>query len=107
MRLKEMNKIAEFVNSPEHCRMSQYLLEYHLCGVPGCDICAGIGIEVKTPHIYFGGYNLRDEVLRWDEYPIVGSSNSEHYLSPEVTRDYIKHNNMTFEKLKTVLPNPN
>ena len=64
LRLQQMKKIAEFMNSTEHCRMSKYLLEYGLFGVPGCEICAGIGREVTTPHIYVGEYNLRDEVLR-------------------------------------------
>ena len=59
-----MKKITEFMNSPEHCRMSEYLLEYGLCSVPGCEICADIGQEVRKPHIYVDGYNLRDEILR-------------------------------------------
>ena len=66
-----------------------------------------MGLEVRTQHIYVGEYNLSDEVLRWDDYPIFGSSNCENSLSPEATRDYIKHNNMTFEKLKKGLPNTN
>ena len=61
----------------------------------------------KDTTYIFWGYNIRNEFLRWDEYPIVGSSNSEHYLSPEATRDYNKHNNMKFEQLKKGLPNPN
>ena len=87
--------------------MSECLLGYRLCGVPGCEICAGIVLEVSTPQIYVGEYNLRCVVLRWSNYPIVDSSDYEHFLSPEATRDYIKHNNMTFEQLKKGLPNPN
>ena len=87
--------------------MSEYLLEYRLCSVPGCEICVGIGREVSTPQIYVGEYNLKDEVLRWADYPIVDSSDYKHYLSAEATRDYIKHNNMTFEQLKKGIPNPN
>ena len=59
-----MKKINELMKSPERCRMSEYLLEYRLCCVPGCKICAGIGKEVRTQHIYAGNYNIRDEVIR-------------------------------------------
>ena len=102
-----MKKIAEFMNSPEHCRIYEYLLEYRLYGVTGCEICVGIGREARTPHIYVGEYNISDEVLRWTNYPIVDSSDSENYLSPEATHDYIKHNNMTFDQLKKGIQNTN
>ena len=32
---------------------------------------SGIGQEVRTPHIYVGEYNIRDEVIRWTDYTIV------------------------------------
>ena len=95
------------MNSPDHCIMYEYLLEYRLYSVPGCENFAGIGLEVRTPHIYVCEYNLIDEVLRQADYPIVDSRYSKHYLSPGKTRDYIKHNNMTFKQLKKRLTNPN
>ena len=106
-QLQQMKKISNPTNSTEHYRMSEYLIEYVFCSVTGCEICAGIGREVRTPHIYVGEYNLSDEVLRQADYPIVDSSDSEHCLSPEATRDYIKQNNITFEQLKKGLPNIN
>ena len=95
LRLQQMKKIAEFMNSPDHCIMSDYLLEYLLYSVPGCEIFAGMGLEVRTPHIYVCEYNLSNEVLRWDECPIIDSSDSETDLYPEATSDYIKHKNIT------------
>ena len=87
--------------------MSDYLLEYCLCNVTDCEICAGIGRAVRKSHIFVGEYNISDEVLRWDDYPIVDSSDSEHYLSPEATHDYLTYNNMIFEKLKKGFSNSN
>ena len=58
--------------------MSEYLMEYCLYGVPGCEICIGIGQELRKPHIYVGEYNISGEFLRWAEYPIVESSHYEH-----------------------------
>ena len=60
-----------------------------------------------TPHMYFGEYNLSDEVLSWADYSIVDSSDSEHYLSPEAAHYYIKHNSMVFENLNRGIPNLN
>ena len=79
--------------------MSEYLLGYCLRGVPGCKIFSGIVREVRTPHIYVGEYNLRDELLRWADYPIAESRNYDHYLSPESTHDYNRHDNMPFDQL--------
>ena len=67
-----------FMSSPEHCRVSEYILEYPFCGVPGCKICTYIGREVRTLDIDVGDYNLREEVLRWVEYPIIDSGDPEH-----------------------------
>ena len=66
-----MRKIAELMNSPEHYRMSNYVLEYRLYGVPDCEIFAGIGRSERKPHIFFSEYNISDEVLRWDDYPML------------------------------------
>ena len=87
------------MNSPEHCRMSKYFLEYRFCGVPGCEICEDLGQELRTPRIHVVEYIIRDEVLRWADYPIFDSRNYDNYLSPEATHDYIKHNNMPFDQL--------
>ena len=56
--------------------MSEYLLEYCLYSLLGCEIYAGIEKELRSPHIYVGEYNLRDEVIIWADYHIVESSNS-------------------------------
>ena len=58
--------------------MSEYLLAYCLCDVPGREICADIGLEVRLTPIYVGEYNIRHEFLRWYDYPIADSSDSEH-----------------------------
>ena len=79
--------------------MSEQLLEYCLCSVLACEICSDTGREVRTPQIYVGEYNLRDELLRQADYPISESRNYDHYLSPEATHDYNKHNNMPFDQL--------
>ena len=42
LQIQRMNKIDEFMNSSEHCRISEYLLEFILCGVHGGEICTGI-----------------------------------------------------------------
>ena len=102
--LQQMKNIAEFMNSPEHCRISEYTLEYRLCGVAGCVICANIGREPRTPSINVDGYNLREEVLDWMEFPTVNPADNDHYLGPQATRAYLKANNVPFEKLKGGLP---
>ena len=102
--LQQMKNIAEFMNIPEHCRISEYTLEYRLCGVAGGVICANIGREPRTPSINVDGYNLREEFLDWMEFPTVNPADNEHYLGPQATRAYLKANNVPFEKLKGGLP---
>ena len=48
---------------------------------------AKIGRKVRTPITFIKGYNLRDEVLRWQDLPITNTADTEHFLSPEDTRE--------------------
>ena len=34
-----IKRFDKFVNCPKHCKVSDYLLEYKLCGEEGCDLC--------------------------------------------------------------------
>lgn len=82
-----MPHIKAFLESPEHCRLSSFTLEFRLCGKNGCDICAKIGRSVRTPDVQVGDYNLQEEVLRWMEMPVPNPSDPNHYLSAKDARE--------------------
>ena len=34
-----MERFDKFLSCPKHSKISDYVVEYKLCGVPGCDLC--------------------------------------------------------------------
>eukprot|EP00957_Ditylum_brightwellii_P050313 3815507-Ditylum_brightwellii.AAC.1 len=94
----------ENILDKDHCHASKYTLEFHLCGVIDCDICACIGRMPCTPNVEVDRYNLQKEILRWNDLPVVDFSNKEHFLSPEDTWRKIEKDKIAFEALTSMLP---
>ena len=46
---KRMPFIFEFINDPKHCRRSEYMIQFKLCGEEGCAMCERVGRGVRTP----------------------------------------------------------
>ena len=63
-QISKMPQIAELIASPEHFGLSDYTLQYRLCGKEVCNIFVQIGCTLRTPEIDAGVYNLRKDVLR-------------------------------------------
>ena len=99
-QLKKMPGIAEFMNSKEHCRVTDYSLEFRLCGITGCHICKKVGRSVRKPDVDINGLNLRAEVLRFMTLPIPNKDDSEHYLPAALAREHTETNNLTLDDLK-------
>ena len=45
-----------------------------------------IGRIIRTPDIDVGGYNIREEVLRWLYFPVNDPMDKDHFLNPEKGR---------------------
>lgn len=52
--------IAEFFNSPYHCRVTPYTLEFRLCGKSNCELCKKVGRGLRAPDVFVGDMNIRD-----------------------------------------------
>ena len=76
-----------------------------MCDKYGCILCSKIKRNVHTPDVLVDGYNLRDEVLRWTDLPVPNRSDPDHFYSAPEARRYIDDNNVSFEKLKSFIPN--
>ena len=100
--LKKMTFIKEFFESPDHCRMSPYSIEFRLCGKDRCPLCINVGRSVRTPAT--DGGKLRVEILRWLNRPVPNPVDKDHYLHPQAGRDYIDRNNLSFEQLEKYRP---
>jgi hypothetical protein len=85
-QLSKVPHIKAFLESPDHCRITPFTLEYRICGKTGCTICAKIGRGVRTPDVEVGDYNLGTEVLRYMDLPVPNPINLIHYLSPLAAR---------------------
>ena len=62
---------SNFISSADHCRITEYTLEFRLCGKQGCIVCAKIGFGVRMPEISIKGKNILGELLRWFDLPVI------------------------------------
>ena len=69
-QMKKMPIITEFLTSSGNFRLTDYTLEYILCGKDSCVICVQIGRGIRTPGIAVGNNNLCAEVLGRMEFPV-------------------------------------
>jgi len=53
-QLQKMELIEQFLNYEKHFQITPWTLEYRLCGELGCEICNGLGREVRGPDITIG-----------------------------------------------------
>ena len=56
------------------------------------------------PTVFLEGYNLQDEVLRFQDLPVPNPSDKDHYLSATKAREYIDTNKTSFKTLKQFIP---
>ena len=102
-----MSLISKFTKKCDHYCITEYTLECCICGKHGCDICARIGRGVRTPNIDVNGKNIRDEVLRVMDLPIIDPSNKDHFLSYDETRLYIDNKKPSVNELISNLSSAN
>jgi hypothetical protein len=103
--LKRMPQIAQFLSCPQHCRRTDFSLEFRLCGNVDCFLCKKVGRSVQTPNVEVNGINLRDDVLRFNPLPIPDPSNPDHFMTPAAAREHIESNKLTLEDMKQFIPN--
>ena len=75
-----------------------------MCGKYGCDLCARIDRNISTPDATVGGFNLRREVIYWMDLPIPNPIDRDHFLSAAKAKEYIDSNNISFDRLKQMIP---
>ena len=83
----------------EHCRITEYALEYRICGKNGCEMCIKIVRSVKTQNINVYDINIQNEVY----LPIVDSINKDQFFSYEKNGLYIENNKSPVCELMTNL----
>ena len=98
-QMSKIPPIEEFLASREHYRLTDYTLKLRLCGKEGWGICVQIGCRIRTPDIDVGGYNLREEVLRWIDFPVNNTMEKDHFLTPEKGRTSIYEKSTSLDKL--------
>ena len=91
--------IEELLTSLEHCHLTDYTPQYRLCGKEGCGIFVQIGRRIRVPDIDVGGYNLREEVLRWIDFPVNNTMEKDHFLTTEKVRTSIDANSNSLDEL--------
>jgi len=75
-----------------------------MCDEQGCKICARIKRKIRTPDVEVDGYNLREEVLRWQDLPVPNPFDNDHYLPANEARVYIDTKGVSLEALKQFIP---
>jgi hypothetical protein len=86
-QLSKVPHIKAFLESPDHCRITSFTLEYRIYGKTGCTICTKIGRSVRIPDVEVDDFNLPTEVLRYMDLPVPNPANLDHsYLSPLTVR---------------------
>ena len=81
LQLNEMALSIDFIKSYYHCRITEYILKYRICGKHDCDICAKISRYVRTLNINVNGINIRNEVLLWMDLPIIDPINKNIFFT--------------------------
>ena len=84
--LQKMTAIFNFISSADHFRINKYTLEYCLCGKQGCIVCAKTGRGIRTPDISIKRKNIRGELLRWMDLPVIDHIDKANLLSINKTR---------------------
>ena len=103
-QLKKMSVIHEFLTCPNHCHRTDFSLEFRLCGNSTCHLCQKIGRSVRTPDVEVNGRKLRDEMLRFNSFPIVDAMNEGHYMPPAEALKHIASKRISFEEQKKLIP---
>ena len=62
-----------------------------------------IGCRLRTPYIDVGGYNLREEVLRWLNFYVNNPMDKYHFLTPKEGRTYIYSKNTSLGKIMEMI----
>ena len=95
---------SNFISSADHCRITEYTLEFRLCGKQGCIVCAKIGFGVRMPEISIKGKNILGKLLRWMDLPVIYPLDKAHFLSIDNTRAYIDTKSLSLEEPMSNLP---
>ena len=103
-QISKMPRIEELLASPEHCRLSDYTLQYRLCGKEGCNIFVRIGCTLRTPYIDVGVYNLRKDVLRQLDFPVNNPMDNDHFLTPTEVKTCIGSKNTSLGDILEIIP---
>ena len=91
-QLRRMLLIKEFLAKPEHFCLTDYTLQFRLCGKERCGICVRIGRIIQTSNIDVGGYNPCEELFRWIYCPVNYPMEKYHFLTLEKGRTLIDAN---------------
>ena len=63
-----------------------------------------IGRRLRTQEIDVGGYNIREEFLRWLYFPVKNPMEKYNFLTPTEERKYIDSNHTALDDLLEMLP---
>merc|ERR1711862_788668 len=83
-----------------HVRYHDYFTEISLCDRDDCGVCRKFGSGLRTPDSPIGRYTL----LRPMDRPVKDPMNQGHFVPASLTASFISEKNLSFEKLKAVLP---
>ena len=83
-----------------HVCYHDYLTEISLCDRDHCGVCRKFGSGLRTPDSPIGRYTL----LRPMDRPVMDPMNQGHFVPASLTASFISEKNLSFEKLKAVLP---
>ena len=99
-----MPEKSNFISSADHCRITEYNLEYRLYGKQGCILCSEIGRGVRTPDTSIRGNNIQGELLRWMDLPVIDHLDKAHLLSTNKTQVYIDTKSPSLEEPMRNIP---
>ena len=99
-----MPAISNFISSADHFRITEYTLEYRICGKQRCIVCSKIGRGVRTPDISIKGKSIQDEKLWLVGSTVIDHLDKAHFLSINNTRAYIDTKIPSLEEIMSNLP---
>ena len=67
-------------------------------------MCAAVGRVIRALDIVVGIFNLRKEVLRWMDFPIVNQNDPKHFLPPWEAREKIDNHQPYLKNIVDVIP---
>ena len=103
-QLHNMPAISNFISSADHFRITEYTLEYRICGKQGCIVCSKIGCGVRTPDISINGKYIQGKQLWWVGLTVIDHIDKAHFLSINKTRAYIDTKILSLEEIMSNLP---